>query len=164
MSDVTPLNQPEDDKNSSLSLNEPKSKVQGIFQSLEMMVHQRGKSGFDVSSFSPEQKDKLLDMLASNEANAFSYHTKKLDVTKELTLAHINSTTVTQRTNRYIGISVVAVLSIITVVILLFKDTYFVHWLTFITGLLGGFGIGRFAKDSSKSEKVEKITIDDDNE
>lgn len=164
MSDVTTVNQSEEEGSNSLSLNEPKSKVQGIFQSLEMMVHQRGKSGFDISSFSTEQKDKLLDMLASNEANAFSYHTKKLEVTKELTLAHINSTTVTQRTNRYIGISTIAVLSIITVVILLFKDTYFIHWLTFITGLLGGFGIGRFAKDSSKSEKVEKITVDDDDE
>lgn len=159
MSDITPPILP--DENDDLSLNEPKNKIQGIFQSLEMMVHQRGKGGLDVSSLSPEQKDKLIDMLAKNEENAFAYHSKKLDVTKEITLAHISSTTVNQRTKRYISIIGVSVLAIITVIILIFKDTYFVHWLTFITGLLGGFGIGRYTKDS---EKVEKIKIDEDEE
>lgn len=141
--------------------NQPKNKVQSIFESLEVMALQRGKSGgLDISTFSPEQKDKLLDILGKNEENAFAYHTKKLDVTKEVTLAHITSTTVSQRTTRYISIGSIGVVAIITIVILLMKEEYFIHWLTFITGLAGGFGVGRFSKDT-KTESP-KIQIDDD--
>jgi hypothetical protein len=141
---------------------QPKNKVQSIFESLEVMALQRGKGGVDIGSFNSEQKDKLLDIMGKNEENAFAYHTKKLEVSKEVALAHITSTTVVQRTKRYIGIGILTLTSVITVLILLLKSEFFIHWLTFITGLAGGFGIGKISKD--EISEVPKIQMSEDDE
>ena len=159
MSEITTVEAEEDNHRNDII--PPKNKMQSIFESLEVMALQKGKGGMDINSFSSEQKDKLLDILAKNEDNAFTYHTKKLEVTKDISLAHINSSTVTQRTKRYTILGSLFVGSFVTVLILILKEQFFIHWLTFITGIFGGIGIGRYSKES---KEIEKKAIDNDDD
>jgi len=113
----------------------PETKVQGILQELEILALHKGKSsGIDLSRLSPEQMDKLLEILSKNEDNAFQFHTTRLKVAKEIELKRIEATTVNQKTVRVSVVGLLLVLPLLTIPILFFKDDFFVPWLTFLRG------------------------------
>ena len=112
------------------------SKMKGMIQSLEMMAMQRSsRDNLDISKFTDAQRDKLLDIMSKNEDNAFKFHNKRLEVTEKLNTKIIESTTVSQRTIRYIGILALLLVFALMVIILVYKDQYFSVFLSFIAGL-----------------------------
>jgi len=121
----------------------PKNKVQGIFQELEFMALQKGRSGLDLSKFNDGQIDKIIDVLKQNEDNAFKYHTKRVDAIKDIELAKINAATTNQKTLRIILVTVAIVIPLMTILILFFKPDFFTQWLTILTALLGGVGLSK---------------------
>jgi len=126
----------------------PEGRVNSVLESLELLAIEKSKnSRFDTSSFNEKQIDKLLEILSKNEDNAFKFHKNRVDAKKELELAKINSNEVNRKTFRYI---VIAVFPILTAVILIYKDGYFTPWLTFFTGILGGFGLNNILNATNK--------------
>ena len=97
--------------------------------------------------------------MSKNEDNAFKFHNKRLEVTEKLNTKIIESTTVSQRTIRYIGILALLLVFALMVIILVYKDQYF----SFIAGLGGGFGLkGVFDKAVQKPTLVSDDNDDDD--
>jgi len=145
----------------------PRKQVQSIFEELEIMAMQKGnRSSFDFSSLDKEQKDKVLDTMVENEKNTIRYHTERLAAIKEIELKKIDASVITQRTLRslLIGFGLVVV-PIITLLILFFKDNYFIPWLTFLTGILGGFGLSTVTNTFLTSKKQKNpIREDEDQE
>jgi len=142
-----------------LSTSIPKSKMKGVLEELEMFALQRGsQSSFDISTFNEAQKDKLLDILSINEKNAFDYHTKRIDAIKEIEVKKIDASIVNQKSLRILIVAIVITIPIITLLILFFKETFFIPWLTFLTGLIGGVGISKiipvFYKQPSKENPI----------
>ncbi|NDI99284.1 hypothetical protein GWA97_09370 [Flavobacterium sp. LaA7.5] len=140
----------------------PHSKVQEMFHELEIMAMQKNSknSSLDLQHLSKEQIDKVLETMDKNEDNAFNFHSKRLDAYKEIRLKEIDSSVISQKTTKYISIGGLAVLAIVTLVIIIFKTEFFIPWLTFLTGLAGGFGIGKGSKSSEDTAKSKKY--DDD--
>ncbi len=166
MSDIenaeTPSEQSDDEINH-LSTNGPKSKMKGVLEEFEMFALQRGsQSNFDISTLSETQKDKLLDILRINEKNAFDYHTKRIDAIKEIEVKKIDASIVNQKSLRILIVAVVITIPTITLLILFFKETFFIPWLTFLTGLIGGVGISKiipsFYKQPSKDNPINDNT------
>ena len=93
-------------KKDSSSIDLPKNKMQGIFQELEVMALQKGRSGLDLSKLSEGQIDKIIDVLRRNEDNAFTYHSKRLDAIKDIELAKINAATTNQKTLRILFVTI----------------------------------------------------------
>jgi hypothetical protein len=122
----------------------PKSKVQGVLEELELFALQKGQqNSIDVNKFTDSQKDKLLEILEKNEDNAFKYHDKRLDALKEIEIKRIDASIVNQRTLKLLIIGLIIAIPAITLLILFFKETFFIPWLTFLTGLVGGVGISK---------------------
>lgn len=119
--------------------------MKGVLEELEMFALQRGsQSSFDISTFNEAQKNKLLDIFSINEKNAFDYHTKRIDAIKEIEVKKIDaSIIVNQKSLRILIVAVVITIPIITLLILFFKESFFIPWLTFLTGLIGGVGISK---------------------
>ncbi|HNS29002.1 MAG TPA: hypothetical protein PKL52_00580 [Tenuifilaceae bacterium] len=162
MSDIekaeTPQEQSREEINH-LSSSIPKSKMKGVLEEFEMFALQRGsQSSFDISTFNETQKDKLLDILSTNEKNAFDFHTKRIDAIKEIEVKKIDASIVNQKSLRIIIIAIVITIPAITLIILFFKETFFIPWLTFLTGLIGGVGISKiipvFYKQPSKENPI----------
>jgi hypothetical protein len=130
----------------------PQQKFESIFEKFEMMVTQQNGGGLDLGSLNDQQRDRLLSVVEKNEDHTFDYYKEKLRIKKEIRLAEIQAGNFTFKTNRITLITVLIALFAVTVLILLTKDSYFVPWLTFLTGLLGGYG---FAK-TQRSAKMEK--------
>lgn len=101
------------------------------------------KGGMDIGSMTPENQSRLLDIMEKNEENAFQFHLKKMESNEKIRIKEIDSSTVTQRTYRYIVVMIIIVAAIITLLILFQTPAYFTTWLGFITGLAGGFGLGK---------------------
>ncbi len=129
-------------------------KMQSVLQELQIMATQKSsRGGFDISKFDKEQVDKLLDTVSENEKNAFQFHTKRLDAIKEIELERIKASSINKRTVKFVAIgAIIFVLPIITILILFFKDAFFIPWLTFLTGILGGFGISKMTTGLFKSQ------------
>ncbi len=106
----------------------PGTKVKSILQELEVLAlsKSRGSSGLDLSKLNEEQTSKLLDILGKNEDNAFEFHSKRLEASKEIELKRIDSSTVNQKTIRIIVVGALIVLPIITLLIMFYNDQYFV--------------------------------------
>ena len=136
-------------------------KMQGIMQQMEMMALQRSnRNNLDISTFDKDQKDKLLNLMEKNEDNAFAYSTKRLDVQAKLNLKALDASIIDQKTLHYVLIGGGIALFTIMLLILFFKDQYFIPYLTFITGLGGGMGLkGFFSKLSQKPQLEDE---DDD--
>jgi hypothetical protein len=129
-----------------LSIQEqPKKKIQSMFQELEIMAMQKNtRNAIDLSKLDKTQIDKVLNTMAENENNAFVFHTKRLDAIKEIELRKIDASVISQNTTKIVLIgSVLVIIPILTLAILFFKESYFIPWLTFVTGILGGFGISK---------------------
>ncbi len=121
----------------------PKLKVSSVLEDLEMIALQKGTSGIDINSFNDEQKNKLLEILRTNEENAFDYHKKRIDAIRDIELKRIDASIVNQKSLRILIYSVVIAVPVITLLILFYKENYFIPWLTFLTGLIGGVGISK---------------------
>jgi len=146
-----------------ISSSIPKSKMEGVLEELEMFALQRGnQNSFDISTFNEAQKDKLLEILSINEKNAFDYHTKRIDAIKEIEVKKIDASIVNQKSLRILIVAVVITIPAITLLILFFKETFFIPWLTFLTGLIGGIGISKiipvFFKQPSKENPINDST------
>lgn len=144
-------------KEDELSIVPPENKVNSILERLELSQLTKGRksAGFDFSSLSDQQKDRVLDLLEKNEDNAFKYHEKRLSTIEKLQSKAIESQTVNQRTIRYIAVGAILSIPILTILILFFKEDFFIPWLTFLTGLAGGAGISKASKYLTGSPNIE---------
>lgn len=129
----------------------PKGKIEQVFEKMEMMALHKN-AGIDISVLSDAQRDKLINVMEQNENHAFEYHTKKLDNDKEIKLARIQAGTISLRTNRNALLSIIAGCIAVTLCILFFKDEYLTVWLSFITGIAGGYGIGKIPKSEPNTK------------
>ncbi|MFY0253834.1 hypothetical protein ACDQ55_07780 [Chitinophaga sp. 30R24] len=132
----------------------PIEKASDILEKLELLSFKKGKStDINFSELTDSQKDRVIDVMVQNEDNMVKYHMRRLDMLEKVSLKKIDATTASQRTNRiYFIVGTIALLAT-TLVILLLKESFFVPWLTFLTGLAGGFGV---AKLNQKTEKATK--------
>ena len=165
MTDVDDTSNNEDrvEKPDLIQQQAPKNKVQSIFHELEIMAMQKGgRNSLDLNRLSGEQIDKVLDTMAENEKNAFAYHSKKLDAIKEIELRKIDSSVINQRTIKYLLVGLMLGALTITILILFFKEKYFISWLTFLTGILGGFGLSRLLVNSNQKETQNPIKDEED--
>lgn len=136
--------------------NEPElpGKINHILQELEVMSLHKGSSGnIDLTVFDKEQKDKLLDLMGKNEDNAIKYHTERISAVKEIELARIAGSNTNNKTLRYLLIAGLILVVTLTILILFFKDEYFIPWLTFLTGFVGGVGVPRLFASLRQSNK-----------
>ncbi|MEA5259462.1 hypothetical protein VB264_16805 [Arcicella aquatica] len=141
----------------------PKQNVRAMFQELEIMAMQKGgKSTLDLSKLDKEQVDKVLNTMAENEKNAFTFNSARLDAIKEIELKKIDASVINQKTFRYVLLGVLIVMPIITILILFFKETFFIPWLTFLTGIAGGFGLSKATKSVLKPQDTKNPIKDDD--
>ena len=135
--------------------------MEDVFQELTMMAMKKKDSGLDISNLNSSQVDKLLDAMAKNEENAFAYHTKKLDVHKDIESQKISASIVGERTNRFVYLGLLALFAVLTVIIIVWQEKHFVTWLSFVTGLAGGFGAAKIQSQpktetiNNKSEEIE---------
>lgn len=145
----------------------PDNKIMEVLHELEFMSIQKGsRSNFDISKFDKSQIDKLLETVSDNEKNAFSYHTKRLDTLKEIELKKIDASVINQKTIKILFIGAgLFVFPIVTIVILIFKDNFFISWLTFLAGIVGGFGLGKVVPNIfNQNNSKNLITEDEKNE
>jgi hypothetical protein len=132
-----------------------RQKIESIFEKMEMMsMRQTSPSGLDFNHLNEVQRDKLLGVIEKNEDHAFEYYKEKLKAKTEVQLKKIEAGNFTFKTNRISLIIALLALFTITIVILVTKDNYFVPWLTFLTGLIGGYG---FAKTQSQGQKKDDV-------
>lgn len=104
--------------------------------------------------------------MADNEKNAFSFHIRRLDAIKEIELRKIDAYIINQKTFKVVLIGeILIILPAITLSILFFKETYFIPWLTFLTGILGGFGLSKVTSDilnpSDTKNPIKKVENND---
>ncbi len=142
----------------------PKSEVQAMFQELEIMAMQKGSRNIlDFNKLDKGQIDKVLDTMAENEKNAFAFHSKRLDAIKEIELRKIDASVINQKTLKFVLIGVlIFILPAITLLILFFKDTFFIPWLTFLTGILGGFGLSKIISSVFKTQDTKNPIKEDE--
>ncbi|WP_294296004.1 hypothetical protein [uncultured Chryseobacterium sp.] len=134
-----------------------------LISELSIMAMQRRGDGLDLAKFSKDQVDKLLDTAAKNEDNAYQYHTKKLDVYKELESKKISASIAGEKTKRFMYIGVLVIGALLTAIIIIWKNQFFLPWLTFVTGSLGGFGIGKSQSKNSNNDNNRNL-LEEDNE
>ena len=124
-----------------------KRQMHSMIQELEIMAMQKGgQSSIEFNKLDSSQIDKVLETMADNEKNAFAFHTKRIDAMKEIELRKIDASVIHQKTLKIVLIGVIVViLPVITLSILFLKENFFIPWLTFLTGILGGFGLSKAA-------------------
>ncbi|RED93167.1 hypothetical protein [Marinoscillum furvescens] len=152
----TPKKKQEESEESTTPAVPVPGKVNQILQELEIMsLHKGSRGNIDLSEFDKDQKDKLLDLMAKNEDNAIKFHTERTNAIKEIELARIASSGTNNKTLRYVLVGSLFLVVGLTVLILLFKENYFIPWLTFLTGFVGGTGAPRAINSLRKSDKSE---------
>lgn len=97
--------------------------------------------------------------MSQNESNAFAFHSQRLETLKEIEIKRLDTSIVNQKTLRVLVIGGIIALPVITLLIMFYKDTFFIPWLTFLAGLAGGTGLNKVSKLILKTP--EKISIDD---
>ncbi len=145
-------------------VGDSKKKTKMALEQLEMMIMKQssGNNGLDVSKLSEKQTDKVIDLMHKNEDNAFSYAKEKLRVTENLNIRALDASIVDQKTMRYILVGGIGGLFVLLLLILFFKEQYFVTFLSFITGLFGGVGLREgFVR---LNRKPQPINPDDDDD
>ena len=131
-----------------------KKKVEEIFEQVEMMSFNRG--GIDFNGLSDGHRGEMIELMKLNETHAFEFHTEKLKADKEIKLARISANNFTNGTNRIVAVIGAILITAITIVILIYKDSLFNIWLSFLTGLIGGSLTGYgYAKATGKGKKEE---------
>lgn len=125
----------------------PESKVSQILQDIEILaLQQKSSKGFDLSQLNPDQFNKFIGLLEKNEDNAFKYHEKRLTTIENIQTKRIEATTINQKTIRITMVICIIFIAIVTFVILLLKETFFIAWLSFLSGLAGGIGLAKIGK------------------
>ncbi len=147
-------------------IGSPQSMVQHILHELEVLSLQKGLRGIDLSVLSDNQRDKLLEIITKNEDNAFKFHIKRLETYEKIVISKINSTTINQKTLRFVLLILIIFFLTITVIILLYKETYFIPWLTFLTGVGSGVGLSKAGKALFKEPQIpdSDLNLDRNNE
>ncbi|HAT62442.1 MAG TPA: hypothetical protein DCS83_07880 [Prevotella sp.] len=125
-----------------------KENAASMLEQFQVMALKQFKGGgdFDLSVFSAEQKDKLLDIMSKNEDHAYEYSKLKIKSSESIVSKKIDASIVDQKTRRWVILFIIGVLFIIGLAILIFKDKFFISYLTFVAGLMGGTGL-RFLFD-----------------
>lgn len=133
---------------------------------LEMLIHQKGKNNsLEFKDLSDAQKSEMIVLMNKTEDNAFKFHTKKLDTFEKIETLKIKSTTSGHKTYRIIFICALFAALVVTLIILIWKDTFFQTWMAFLTGLMGGAGLSTMSKKLGVSEmKTRKFKDDSDEE
>jgi len=121
-----------------------------------MAMRKMSKGGEMFDSLDKEQKDKLIEGMVESEKNQYNYHLKKLDNDKEVQLRQITANTAGGRNTTFLITAVLVVALVISVIILLMKDTFFSQWLSFITGIAGGFGLSKIGPKTAKTNSESK--------
>jgi hypothetical protein len=144
---------------------EPSLKLKAMLEGLEMFSAKRNSApSFSLADLNEGQRDKVLDIVAKNEDNAYKYHTKKLEVLERLNSKQIDASTIGRRNVRYIVYAAIATFLILTIVIIFYKSEFFVPWLTFLTGLAGGFGLSKVKNGLTKEPKLSDPTKNEEDE
>ncbi len=104
-------------------------------------MFKQSNAGLNLSSFSENQKDALIDIISKSEDNGFEYHKQKLKADKEVKLAQISGAQVNHKTLRFAVLGALLVVLTVSLCILIFREKYFITWMAFLTGLVGGSGI-----------------------
>jgi len=125
--------------------NIPSSGFESVLEQLEVMALQKGsRNSLDLSRLDKGQIDSLLDTVKENEKNAFAYHSKRLDAIKEIEIKRIDASVINQKTKKVVLVGgILIIVPAITLIILLVKDSFFIPWITFMTGSFGGFGLSK---------------------
>ncbi len=120
----------------------------------------------DISKLDKGQIDTLLETVKENEKNAFAFHSKRIDAIKEIELKRIDASVINQKTKRVVLIGgVLFIIPLISILILLLKDTFFIPWITFMTGTFGGFGLSKVSSGILNPPQAKNpIKEDDDDE
>lgn len=162
--EYTESNQDNPEKTEIVQPQLPKSEVRAMFQELEIMAMQKGgHNTLDLSKLDKEQIDKVLDTMAENEKNAFDFHSRRLDAIKEIELRKIDASVINQKTLKFVLIGVlIFILPTITLLILFFKDAFFIPWLTFLTGIIGGFGLSKIMSSAFKTQNTKNPIKEDE--
>jgi len=119
-------------------------KLSGVLEQYEMMAVQRRRSEqLSTPKLTESQINTLLSIADKTEDNKLTYQTQRLKTIKEIEIAKIKSSDTNNKTLRYVWLTSIILVIAITTTILFFKDTFFIPWLTFLTGLIGGAGASK---------------------
>ncbi|MDR1202245.1 MAG: hypothetical protein LBL58_11570 [Tannerellaceae bacterium] len=75
------------------------------------------------------------------EQNAFMFSMENMKSNERINTKLIDSSIVNQKTLRYVIIGLIFIAFVMLLLILFFKENYFITFLSFITGLCGGAGL-----------------------
>ncbi len=130
----------------------PSTRIEDLWEKVQLMAMQQPGANFDLGSLTDAQKDKLMQVVEKNEEHAFQYYQTEQRNKRDIKLAEINASTFNFKTNRISLIIVLIIVFVITLVVLIWKDNYFLNWISFLTGLVGGYGV---AKIPTKPRRVK---------
>ena len=130
------------------------SKISSVLDEYMLGQQMRNSAGIvDFSSLSEQQADKMVDMIIKNEEHNYEYMIKHLEAQSRFEERRIEASIVNQKTVRYLLLGCGFLLFAVMVLILFFKETYFIPYLTFVTGLAGGVGIKSAAESLTGGRK-----------
>lgn len=138
------------------------SKISSVLDEYMLGQQMRNSAGvIDFSSLSEQQADKMVDMIIKNEEHNYDYMIKHLEAQSRFEDRRIEASIVNQKTVRYLLLGGGFLLFAVMVLILFFKETYFIPYLTFVTGLAGGVGIKSAAESLTGSRKPRSSDQED---
>ncbi|MBS1917461.1 MAG: hypothetical protein JST87_14375 [Bacteroidetes bacterium] len=163
------MSQNQDDSSSTPQQNNPdfeivpptQQKASELIEKFEAFALKQSKPGLDFDKLNTQQVDKVLEIMAQNETNAFNYHCKRLETAEKINLANITSKSAGERTFRISFICTIIAVVIITMIILFVKEKYFIPWISFIGGNLSGLGISKLPHLISKEHNKKSTEIKD---
>lgn len=139
------------------------SKISSVLDEYMLGQQMRNSAGVvDFSSLSEQQADKMVDMIIKNEEHNYEYMIKHLEAQSRFEERRIEASIVNQKTVRYLLLGCGFLLFAVMVLILFFKETYFIPYLTFVTGLAGGVGIKSAAESLTGGRKPKPNDKEDD--
>jgi hypothetical protein len=139
-------------------------KMEQFLEQFAMFSMNKGAGNFDFSNFSESQIDKILDIVSENENHAFKFHEKKIDSDEKINSKIISSHIVNQITLRFVALSAIFVFTAITIIFVFFKDNFLSQWMSFVTGMVGGFGLRSVGKYFIKDSQLSKLNKNDDDQ
>lgn len=138
------------------------SKISSVLDEYMLGQQMRNSAGvIDFSSLSEQQADKMVDMIIKNEEHNYDYMIKHLEAQSRFEDRRIEASIVNQKTVRYLLLGGGFLLFAVMVLILFFKETYFIPYLTFVTGLAGGVGIKSAAESLTGNRKPRSSDQED---
>lgn len=118
----------------------PKMMIKAVLESLAINSTQNSNL-LDLNNLDSDQKNKLLEILHSNESNSYSYHIANLKYNHELNIKKIDASIVTQKTHQYISILLIIFVFCTTILVFLYKEEFVETWIIVLTSIFGGFGM-----------------------